>query len=292
MPNIKDGAYTLDQQRRADDFLALHHAPKLLILPNAWDVVSARLYELEGFKAVATTSAGISSTLGYPDGQRIDLDGMIEAIRRIAEHVSVPLSADLEAGYATAPEEVARSAEAALNVGVVGINLEDGTGDSTEPLFDETLQAEKIHAVREMASSAGVHLVINARTDVYLVAEGTPAEQLHHTIRRGNAYTLAGADCVFVPDMGTLDKETIARLVQEIDAPINVVAGDRMPSVPELEEIGVARITFGPRPMRATLALIRKMAREWVEAGTYTTMTADTLSYAEVNAMFERHRAE
>ncbi len=281
---------TQDQRRRAEEFLTLHHTPKLLILPNAWDVVSARLYELEGFKAVATTSAGISSTLGYPDGQRIDLEEMIEAIRRIAEQVSVPLSADLEAGYATAPEGVARSAEAALNVGVVGINLEDGTGDWADPLFDQALQAEKIRAVREMASSAGIHLVINARTDVYLVADGTPAEQLRHTIRRCNAYKLAGADCVFVPDMGTLDKGTITRLVKEIDAPINVVAGERMPSLPELEEIGVARVTFGPRPMRAALALIRRMAREWLETGTYTSMTADTLSYAEVNAMFDRRR--
>lgn len=283
---------TQDQQRQAEEFLALHHAPELLILPNAWDVVSARLYELEGFKAVATTSAGISSTLGYPDGQRVSLEEMIDAIRPIAEHVSVPVSADLEAGYATAPEGVARSAKAALDVGVVGVNVEDGTGDSTQALFDEALQVERIRAVREMASSAGIHLVINARTDVYLVADGPPAEQLRRAIRRCNAHRLAGADCVFVPDIGTLDKETIARLVREIDAPLNVVAGDHMPSLPELEEIGVARVTFGPRPMRATLALIRKMAREWVETGTYTTMTADTLSYADVNAMFERRRAE
>jgi len=283
---------TQDQRRKAEEFLALHHAPKLLILPNAWDVVSARLYELEGFKAVATTSAGVSATLGYPDGQRISLEEMIEAIGRIAEHVSVPVSADLEAGYATTPEGVARAAESALSVGAVGVNLEDGTGDSTDPLFDEVLQTEKIRAVREMASSARIHLVINARTDVYLVANGTPAEQLRHAIRRCNAYRLAGADCVFVPDTGTLDKETIARLVKEIDAPINVIAGNRMPSLPELEEIGVARVTFGPRAMRATLALIRKMAREWLEAGTYTTMTADTLSHAEVNAMFEGRCAE
>lgn len=194
-----------DQRRKAEEFLALHHA-ELLILPNAWDAVTARLYELEGFKAVATTSAGISSTLGHPDGQRISLEEMIEAIRRIAEQVSVPLSADLEADYATAPEGVARSAESALSVGVVGVNLEDGTGDSTDPLFDEALQAEKIRAVREMASSAGIHLVINGRTDVYLVADGTPTERLRHAVRRCNAYRLAGADCVFIPDMGTLAK--------------------------------------------------------------------------------------
>lgn len=279
---------TQNQRRKADDFLALHHGPRLLILPNAWDVASARLYELEGFKAVATTSAGISSTLGHPDGQRISLGEMVEVVRRIADHVSVPVTADLEAGYAVDPGGVARSAEAALNAGVVGINLEDGTGDPVDPLLDEELQGERIGAVREMAASAGIRLVINARTDVYLVGDGTPAEQVRHAIRRGNAYRRAGADSVFVPDMGTLDKQTIALLVKEIDAPINVVAGDRMPSLPELEEIGVARVTFGPRPMRATLALVRRMAREWLETGTYSAMTADTLSYAEVNAMFDR----
>ncbi len=278
---------TLEQRRQADAFLAFHHGPGILVLPNAWDVVSARLYELEGFGAVATTSADISSTLGYPDGQRISLDEMIGAVGRIAAAVAVPVSADLEAGYAIQPEAVARSAEAALRVGAVGINLEDATGEPADPLFDEALQVERIGAVREMATSVGIHLVVNARTDVYLVGDGTPADQLHHAIRRGNAYRRAGADCVFIPDMGTLDRSSIARLVQEIDAPINVVAGDRMPSLPELEEIGVARVTFGPRPMRATLALVRRMAREWVATGTYTVMTADTLSYDEVNAMFE-----
>jgi 2-methylisocitrate lyase-like PEP mutase family enzyme len=281
---------TDEQRRKADAFLALHHAPELLILPNAWDVASARLYELDGFEAVATTSAGISSTLGYADGQRIRPDEMIEVIGRIAGSVSVPVTADLEAGYSTAAAGVVRSVESALSAGVVGVNIEDSTGNQAVPLFEEALQVEKIRAVREMASSAGIHLVINARTDVYLVPGESPADRLRHAIRRCNAYRLAGADCVFVPDMGTLDRETIARLVDEIDAPLNVVAGDRMPALPALEEIGVARVTFGPRPMRATLALIRRMAREWVETGTYTAMTAETLSYADVNAMFERRQ--
>ena len=130
---------TRNQRRRAEEFLALHHGPKLLILPNAWDVASARLYELEGFKAIATTSAGISSTLGYPDGQRISLGEMVEVVRRIADHVSVPVTADLEAGYAADPEGVVRTVEAALAAGVVGVNLEDSTGDPSAPLFDEGL---------------------------------------------------------------------------------------------------------------------------------------------------------
>ncbi len=161
------------QAQRAEDFLALHHGPRLLVLPNAWDVVSARLYEVEGFAAVGTTSAGISSTLGYPDGERVTRFEMIDVVSRIANRISLPVSADIEAGYATAPEGVARTAEAALRVGAVGINLEDASPATGHGLFAEELQAHRLHAIREMATAAGIHLVINARTDVYLLGEGS-----------------------------------------------------------------------------------------------------------------------
>ncbi|MHC4695934.1 MAG: isocitrate lyase/PEP mutase family protein [Planctomycetota bacterium] len=280
---------TKDEQRRtAEEFLKLHNAPPILVLPNAWDVVSARLFELEGFKAIGTTSAGISATLGYPDGEQISLEETIDVVRRIVEHVNVPVSADLEAGYAISPDGVARSAEAALNVGAVGVNLEDSTGDPARPLYDESLQVEKIAAVRQMARAYGVHLVINARTDVYLLSVDEPETRLRHTVQRANAYRQAGADCIFVPDFDALDRETIRRLADEIDAPLNIIAGGHTPPLAELEEIGVSRVSFGPRPMRAALALIRKIAKELLNTGTYTTMTADTMSYSDINRMFER----
>ncbi len=278
-----------DEQRdRAEEFLKLHAGDEILILPNAWDVSSARLFELEGFKAVGTTSAGISATLGHPDGQHMSLDDNMEVVGRIVEHVHLPISADVEAGYATSIEGVVKSARAVLNVGAVGLNIEDSTGNPAEPLYDEALQAEKIAAIREMALAEGIPLVINARTDVYLLPDGTPAGRMRETVDRCNAYRRAGADCVFVPDMGTLDKETITRLVHAIDAPINIIAGDRTPPLAELQEIGVARVSLGPKPMRAALALVRRIARELLGAGTYTTMTADTMSYSEVNGMFAR----
>jgi 2-methylisocitrate lyase-like PEP mutase family enzyme len=161
------------QRQKAEDFLALHKTPPLLLLPNAWDVSSAKVFQLEGFKAIATTSAGIAATLGYPDGQKMPLAETIEVVRRIAQHIDVPLSVDIEAGYADSPEGVAKTAQQVLNVGAVGINLEDGTGITSKPLYDKTLQKEKIKAIREMAASKGFHLVINARSDVYLVSDET-----------------------------------------------------------------------------------------------------------------------
>lgn len=278
-----------EQVQRAEKFLALHNAPPILVLPNAWDVASARIFELEGFKAAGTTSAGIAATLGYPDGQRMSLEETTAVVRRIAAHIDLPISADIEAGYATSAEGVAASARAVLNAGAVGLNLEDSTGNPEAPLFDESLQVEKIRAIREMAVAEDVHLVVNARTDVYLVSDEEATARRRHAVRRATAYRQAGADCIFVPGMpGTLDRETIRSLVKSIDAPVNIIAGADIPPLAELEELGVARVSLGPRPMRAALALIRKIARELLATGTYTSMTADTLSYAEVNRMFEQ----
>jgi len=275
------------QKQKADDFLALHHAPKIFILPNAWDVASAKVFELEGFKAIGTTSAGISATLGYADGQHMSLAENMEVVQRIVNNTPLPVSADIESGYATSIEGVVKAAHAVLDVGAVGLNIEDGTGDSTTPLFGKVLQQDKIKAVREMADAKGIRLVINARTDVYLV-DGASTQRLHHAIDRGNAYKEAGADCIFVPDVGGLDKNSIATLVKEIDAPINIVAGATTPPIHELQEIGVSRVSVGPRPMRAVLSLLRTIAKELMTTGTYQRMSASSISYSEVNQWFTR----
>ena len=198
------------QGKKADDFLALHHAPAVLILPNAWDVASQKIFELEGCKAIGTTSAGIAATLGYADGQEMDLDTNLEMVRRIVSNSKLPVTADMEAGYATSIEGVAAAARAVLDVGAVGLNLEDCTGDASAPLFDMALQQEKIRAMREMSDAEEIHLVINARTDACLLGDGGSSD-LASAIRRGNAYREAGADCIFVPDVGTLDRHAIAQ---------------------------------------------------------------------------------
>ena len=279
---------TDEQRRKAERFLALHKAPPILVLPNAWDACSGRLFELEGFKAIGTTSAGIVATLGYPDGQRMSLKDTIDVVRRIGQCVRLPVSADIEAGYATSTDGIVNSARAVLDAGAVGLNLEDSTGDPSRPLYDRSLMAERIKAIREMALSEDIALVVNARTDVYLVPDQGATGRVRHAVERADAYRRAGADCIFIPDMGDLDKETIARLVDEIDAPLNIIAGHTTPPIAELEGLGVSRVSLGPRPMRAGLALIREIARELLDTGTYTSMTAHALSYSEVNRMFER----
>jgi 2-methylisocitrate lyase-like PEP mutase family enzyme len=274
------------QKDLAEDFLNLHKTPPLFVLANAWDVASARIFELAGFKAIGTTSAGIAATLGYPDGQKITVHETAEVIRRMARLVKLPISADIEAGYALTVEGVIESVRIVIEAGAVGINLEDSTGDSQQPLFDIEFQKEKITAIREMAQSPGIHLVINARTDAYMLSKDEETLRLSKAVERGNAYKDAGADCIFVPDLGDMTITSMKSLIDAIDAPINIIAGPNTPSVGELEEIGVRRVSLGPRHQRATFALLRRIAEEIMEKGTFTGLITEGFSYADVNRMF------
>lgn len=267
-------------------FLDLHTRPELFILANAWDVSSAKLLEQAGFEAIGTTSAGISATLGYPDGEHMSLEDNASVVRRIARHINLPVSADMEAGYSDTSEGAAEAARAMLQAGAVGINIEDGTGNETRPLLDIFLMADKIAAIREMADSEGVHLVINARTDVYIVPDASPETRVSRTVERAAAYREAGANCIFVPDVGDLDGKVIGELAGEIEGPLNIIAGARTPPIAELQELGVSRVSLGPRPMRALLAFLKKMSQELLDEGTYRLMTDEALSYSEINGWF------
>lgn len=280
---------TPDEQRsKAQRFLELHHAPAILKLPNAWDVVSAKIFQLEGYEAIATTSAGVAATLGYADGQRMSLEETTQVTKRIANTIDLPISADIESGYADEVEGVVQAARLTLEAGAVGINLEDSNScDAHGELIESSAMAERVAGIRAMADEVGIPLVINARTDVFLISDADASGLRRETIKRANAYRAAGADCIFIPDMGNLDENTISELVREIDAPLNVIVDAHLPTIPRLEEIGVARISMGPRPMRAVLARLRTIARELMQQGTYVSMTAESMSYAEVNSMFE-----
>ena len=259
----------------------LHHGPPILVLPNAWDAASARVIEQAGFSAIATTSAGVAFSLGYPDGQRIGRDEMLAAIRRIAAAVRVPVTADIEAGYGEAPESVAEAIRGALDAGAAGVNLEDSwERDGGRVLADLALQEERIRAAREAAQAAGVSLVINARTDVFLYGLGDEAE----AIRRLNAYLRAGADCAF--PILVSDPPLIARLVEAIQGPVNIFAGPGAPSIPDLERLGVARVSFGSALTRAALGLTRRIANELKSTGTYASFPEDTIPFPEANRMF------
>jgi len=272
------------QALHARRFLELHQGPKTLVLPNAWDVASARVFEDEGFPAVATTSAGIAFALGYPDGEKLPLEELLRVVARIRQAVKVPLSVDFEAGYGARPEDVARSVRRLLEAGAVGLNLEDSRKSEDKGLEEPSLQVEKIRAVREVGEDCGVPLVINARTDVFLAAVGEPESRLDHAVRRVNAYRDAGADSLFVP--GVSDRETIAELVRQVRGPLNVLAVAGTPRISELEKLGVRRVTVGSGAMRATLGLVRRIAAELEDEGTYSSFLEGALSYPEANRLF------
>lgn len=266
------------QKERAAAFLDLHDADEILVLLNAWDVASARVFESTGAKAVGTTSMGVSATFGFPDVEVLPLEVMLDSIGRIADGLSIPVSADMEAGYGETTEEVVASITRALGCGIVGINIEDGTRQKDAPLLEPSVLAERVAAIREATLALGIHLVINARTDVFLAKVGDAQTRLKQTVARGNLYREAGADCVFVP--GGLEKETIRELVRELDAPLNVVANPAIsipvvPAVPELQDLGVARVSVGGGLMRAMLAFIKRAADEILRDGSYGTMVEE-----------------
>ena len=263
----------------------LHRGGKVLLLPNVWDVASARVIESAGFPAIATTSAGVAFSLGYPDGQKISRLEMLARVARIVRAVNLPVTADVEAGYGDRPEDAAETAQQVIEAGAVGMNLEDGTGDAQHPLADLSLQTEKIRAVREAALKAGVLLVLNARTDVYLDQVGPPETRYDEALRRAAAYRDAGGDCVFVP--GVRDTETIAKLVRDLQCPLNVLAGPGSLTITELEKLGVARVSLGSGPMRATLGLLQRMAQELKTAGTYAGLEGAP-AHGDVNKLMQR----
>jgi 2-methylisocitrate lyase-like PEP mutase family enzyme len=273
----------MTSQEKAERLLALHHAADPLIFINAWDVVSARIIESLGFPAIATTSAGIAWTEGFPDGERITREQMLSRLRRITRAVRVPVSADLEGAYGTSEEDAIATARGAIAAGAVGLNFEDAT-DGTEPLMDIEAQGRRITAMRNAAEESGVHLVINARTDTFLKQVGDSDEwRLSEAVRRGVRYLQAGADCIFVP--GVSDVATITALVRNIHGPVNILAGAATPPVTRLQAIGVSRISAGSGAMGHALARFRAAARGVLATGMFD-FAADRITNAELNALF------
>jgi len=260
----------MNQREKATAFLKLHAGPRILVLPNVWDAVTAKLVERAGFSAIATSSAAVAWALGLPDGERVSREEMATAVARVVRAVSVPVTADMEAGYGARPEDAAATARAVVEVGAVGMNLEDAADPEGKALLDVTLQVERIGAAREAAEQLGVPIVINARTDVFLSGIGETAGRLDHAVTRLNAYRSAGAESLFCP--GVTDATIIATLVRELHGPLNILASPGAPSVPELERLGVRRVSLGARVMRAALGAVRRVVEELKTAGTYAAL--------------------
>lgn len=258
----------MEQRQKGQIFRELHAAPGVVLMPNAWDAGSARMLAAAGFAAIGTTSAGIAFSRGVPDYDgRVTRPEMLDCVGRIAAAVDLPVSADLEAGYGIAPQDVAQTIALFIQAGVVGGNIEDYSGDARSPLFDAALASERIAAARQAADSSGFPFTLTARTDCYLAGVDDPFSE---AVRRSNAYREAGADCLFVP--GIKDAATIAALVREIDGPLSVVMGlaGATLTVAELAALGVKRISIGGSLARATFGLIRRAAQEMREQGSFT----------------------
>ena len=268
---------------QAEHLLALHRGNEPLVLVNAWDAVSARIVESLGFPAIATTSAGVAYTEGFPDGQKITREAMLARVARIVSAVRVPVTADLEGAYGNSEEAAVATARGAIGAGAVGLNFEDAA-DGSNALLDIESQCRRIAAMRGVANEMGIPLVINARTDVFLANVGaTDSWRLAESARRGNRYLQAGADCVFVP--GVSDEAMIVDLVRTIHGPINVLATAKTPPVSRLKEIGVSRISVGSSGMAHALARFRAAAAGVLTTGKFD-FTGERMTHAELNALF------
>jgi 2-methylisocitrate lyase-like PEP mutase family enzyme len=260
-------------------FRALHAGPELLILPNAWDAGSARVIESAGAKAIATSSAAVAWAHGYPDGEFLPFDILISTLREIVQAVHVPVSADIEAGYADKPGDMDDRISRVIGAGGVGINIEDGVGTPD-------LLCAKIERAKAAAARAGVDLWVNARTDVLLrgLAKGEAA--FGETLHRASRYRAAGADSIFVPAL--IDERTIARLVPELGLPLNLLAWSGLPDAQHLKRLGVRRLSAGAGVGKIALNRTYVLARAFLEEGKAEVLNDPPPELTNLNDMMRR----
>lgn len=278
------------QSDKAAAFRELHaEGPVPLVLVNVWDAASAKLVEQAGAQALATSSSAISWSLGFPDGNHLPRALAMAALNRIAAATDLPVTADIETGYAGRDgafddAQLEQTISAVLASGAVGVNIEDSGG---EPLTDVAEQARRIGTVRRLAEEYGVRLFVNARTDTYLSGR-FPESAFEETLRRAPAYLAAGADGIFVP--GVTDLHVLHELSRRIPAPLNALAGVGAPSVGELHDAGVRRISIGGNTAKAAYATVSRVASEVLGDGNWSKL-AGARSHAEMDALFTRATA-
>jgi len=269
-----------DQQRKAQALLDLHSGPRILRFPNVWDSIGARVLASKGYPAVATASSAISSSLGFGDGEKIARQTMLQVVSRISRAVNVPVSADMEAGYADSLDELEETIHGLIDTGAVGINLEDSLeeGGSLRPI-DE--QAERLSKVRETAAARGLHLVINARVDSFISDQFSDREErVEDAVTRAQAYTRAGADCIY--PMGPGDAETLQLLRNRISGPFNALATPGAVPLETMAAIGINRVSFGPYIFRSCLRKFADIADALTQSESYECFGREMMSRSEV----------
>jgi 2-methylisocitrate lyase-like PEP mutase family enzyme len=270
-----------EQTEMVSSFRARHRAPPVLLLPNAWDALSARLFVDAGFDALATTSGGVAWALGYPDGEQAPWAEVVAVTARIVRCAQVPVTADIEGGYGATPAEVGAHVAEIIQTGVVGINLEDGLHGPIRSVEDA---AARLRAAREAARKEGVPIVLNARCDIYQLQHGEASTRFAATVERCKAYLAAGADCVY--PFGLRDPSTIAAFVKAMGAPVNITGRPGMPDAAAFERMGVARITIASAPTLVTMCAIQKLAVELRATGGFEMLTAN-LRHPDAQKLFQ-----
>lgn len=255
-----------------------------IVLPNVWDAGTAKIVAGEGYKALATTSAGVAFAQGLPDGELISADVMLDAVGKIAAAVDLPVTADLEAGYGKSPADVAHTIRRAIEAGIVGANIEDSIAEQNYALHDFEYAIARLKAARHAAEATGIPFALNGRTDAYWGKKPDDAAAFAEAVKRGNAFLKAGATSAFVPFIS--DPGVIGRLAKAIDGPMNIIAGPGMPPIKELARLGVARISTGGTVTRASMALVRQAARELLTTGTYE-FAKSAIPHMELNKYFK-----
>ena len=271
-----------DQKALAERFQSMHHGTNMFVLPNVWDAGSARIFEKQGFGAVATSSAGVAYSLGFPDGEDITFDDLLARVRQIVRRIEIPLSVDFERGYGEDLRRIQDNARALLRCGACGFNIEDGKADGS--LDDPGFMLDKITTLKELKKESGIDFVINARTCAYWLSTGNEETMFRTAVERGNAFRKAGADCVFIP--GALDENTVGRLVRSIDAPLNIILNPRYHDFAGLEQLGVRRLSVGSGPARSACNHLIDVAAD-LRRGNVTAMLEHPFTYVKANAYFK-----
>ena len=271
---------TVDQQRKAQALLALHSGGRILVLPNVWDPIGARVLASKKFPAVATASAAISSSLGFDDGEMITRRTMLEIVSRISRAVDVPVTADMESGYAESLDDLEETTRALIDTGAVGMNIEDSLEDGG-PLRPIDEQAERISKVRETAAAQGIHLVINARVDSFLSDQFSDNEaRVEEAVTRAEVFARAGADCIY--PIGPGDAVTLRLLRSRIPSPLNALVTSNAVPFEIMTTIGINRVSFGPSIFRSCLRKFADIADALSRAESYQCFSREMMSRSEV----------
>lgn len=277
--------HTEDLATRARLLHTLHRGAQPLLLANAWDALSARLFARAGAAAIATTSSGVAWSLGAADGDRLGRAEAVALVARVASAVDLPVTADIESGFAPDAAGVGETVAQVLAAGAVGVNLEDSAHGGPEPLRPVAEAAERVAAARAAADAAAVPLFLNARVDVFLRTAGTTTTLVGEALERGRACLAAGADGIFVP--GVTDPDVVRTLADGLDAPLNVLAGPGAPDVAALAAAGAARVSLGSAIAQAAYGLAARATEEFLTAGTYGAL-AGPLDYGDLNSLMAR----